>query len=73
MFRNGFIVADDTGNVDLQPPSPEHRARVALPIDYDPAAKAQRFERFLFECLRETFCTQLYSYGSSRVRVMDNC
>jgi len=61
MFRNGFLVVDDSGNASLLSPSPEHRARVALPIDYDPAAKAQRFERFLFECLRETFCTRLDS------------
>lgn len=67
MFRNGFLVVDDSDNASLLPPSPEHRARVALPIDYDPAAKAQRFERFLLECLRETRCTQLHSHEGAPI------
>lgn len=47
-FRNGFVSVDACG-AHLEPHHPDHRARVAMPFDFDPSASAPRFERFLDE------------------------
>jgi P4 family phage/plasmid primase-like protien len=47
-FQNGFVIVDSQG-VRLLPHSPDHRARAALPYDYDPAAPSPKFDNFLLE------------------------
>ena len=48
MFRNGFAALDGA-SVVLRPLSHEHRATFSLSFDFDPSAKAPRWQRYLEE------------------------
>ena len=45
-FKNGFVEVT-AEEIKLHPHSPDHRARIGYPCDYEPAASVARFTRFL--------------------------
>ena len=44
-FRNGFVTVTREG-IEVEPNGPSNRARTALPFDYDPCARCERFDQF---------------------------
>jgi P4 family phage/plasmid primase-like protien len=49
-FANGLLTVEE-GKLVLRPHSPDHRARHALDVDWDPEATAPRWQAFLEEML----------------------
>lgn len=48
-FRNRFVTIDDKKGLVDAPNAPENYATTSLPFDYDPEAKAPRFQKMLNE------------------------
>lgn len=46
-FTNGFLSLEDNGEISFEASSPKHRQRVFINWDWDPNAKAPRFEQAL--------------------------
>lgn len=72
-FTNGFVTVDEHGNIGVERLAPSHKLRTVLPVEYDPAAPAPRFRRFLLECLRRTHCTQVHAAGPRTCDVVHEC
>jgi P4 family phage/plasmid primase-like protien len=52
-FKNGFLPITEFGVGELEKFQPHHRVRSTYPFDYDPTAKAPRFEAFLQDLFRD--------------------
>ena len=53
-FLNGELWIGDKGEVELLPHKPESRLIYCLPFEYDPEAKADKYENALLGIFSET-------------------
>lgn len=47
VFRNGFMVLNNNGTIELLPLSPDHRQTFGFEFDWNPKADAQRYDQFM--------------------------
>lgn len=52
-FRDSYVSVTDEGELRVEPPHPDHRARFFLPVSFDSEAVPHQFVRMLGQCWRD--------------------